>query len=464
MDTPTSKGPAELDWAREEFGDAALGNRLRTERLVAMAGRVAEKPAGKVTEVFSTSAEREGAYRWLENKNFDETDVGGAAHRSCVRRSKGLPFVFVPMDGCTVSVADSTGGKGFGTVGTSETKGRGAEVMNAMAVTPDGVPLGVVEQLWWTRHRPAPRDGRRRALKDKETRYWLKCIEGVESAFAAEAVDVPRWYQLDAGADFRELLVWAVRSEQHITVRAAQNRRLAEGDQLLWDAVAAETTLGEFELRIPRGRKRKARVAVLELRSRRVLLKLTADSGDVELGAVLVQEVGTTPADEEPISWLLLTNMDVKTFEEARLVVYGYSQRWRVEEFHKAWKSVTKVEESQLEVTAFKPWATILASVAMRVERLKYLARHEPEQPATAELSAAEIQAIVALKGKDVPKDYRPGHTPTIAQAVRWIAELGGYTGAKSSGGPPGTIVIARGLQNVQIAALALTNVAARQA
>lgn len=461
MKTPTSTGQAALEWAREEFGGAALGNRLRTERLVAMAGRAAEQPAGKVTEVFAVSAEREGAYRWLENKNFDERDVGAAAHRSCVRRSEGLPFVFVPMDGCTVSVTDGTGGKGFGTVGTSDTKGRGAEVMNAMAVTPDGIPLGIVEQVWWTRHRPAPRDGRKRALKDKETRFWLGCIEGVEAAFAAEAVDVPRWYQLDAGADFRELLVWAMQAEQHITVRAAQNRRLAEGDQLLWDAVAAEAPLGRFELRIPRGRKRKARTAVLELRSRRVSLKLTAESGDVELGAVLVQEVDTTPAGEEPISWLLLTNMDVQTFDDARLVVYGYSQRWRVEEFHKAWKSVTKVEESQLEVTAFKPWATLLASVAMRVERLKYLARHEPERPATAELSATEIQATVALKGENVPKDYRPGHTPSIAQAVRWIAELGGYTGAKSSGGPPGTIVIARGLQRVHTAALALANVAA---
>ncbi len=461
MGSPTSRGREILDWAREEFGNAVLGNRMRTDRLVAIAAGAAAKPAGKVTEVFGTSAEREAVYRWVENKSFDDRDVGAAAHRACARRARGLPFVFVPVDGCTLSVVDTTGGKGFGTVGTSGTKGRGAEVMNAMAVTPDGVPLGIVEQVWWTRHRPAPRDGRRRELKDKETRYWLKCIEGVEAAFAAESVDVPRWYQLDAGADFRELLVHAVQSKQHITVRAAQDRRLVEGDQLLWQAVAAEAPLGSFELRLPRGRKRQTRTAQLELRRRRVRLKLP-DADEVELSAVLVHEVGTTPAEEEPISWLLLTNMDVQNFDDARLVVYGYSQRWRVEEFHKSWKSVTKVEESQLEVTAFKPWATVLASVAMRIERLKYLARHQAEQPATTELSTTEIQAIIALKGKDVPKDYTPGRVPTIAQAVRWIAELGGYTGAKSSGGPPGTIVIGRGLQRVQIVALALSNIADR--
>ncbi|WP_394827214.1 hypothetical protein [Pendulispora albinea] len=45
-----------------------------------------------------------------------------------------------------------------------------------------------------------------------------------------------------------------------------------------------------------------------------------------------------------------------------------------------------------------------------------------------------------------------PEGIPSIAQATLWIAELGGYTG-RSSGGPPGSIPIARGLERVLIAA-----------
>ena len=116
-----------------------------------------------------------------------------------------------------------------------------------------------------------------------------------------------------------------------------------------------------------------------------------------------------------------------------------------------------KVEKSQLDVLPFKLWATVLASVAMRIERLKYLARNQPEEPATIELCENEIQAIVVLKDKK-PRDYDPEKVPTIAQAVRWIAELGGYTG-KQSGGPPGTIVIGRGLRDVEIAARVLVNI-----
>jgi hypothetical protein len=45
--------------------------------------------------------------------------------------------------------------------------------------------------------------------------------------------------------------------------------------------------------------------------------------------------------------------------------------------------------------------------------------------------------------------------TPTIAQAVRWLADLGGYAGHKSSG-RPGAVTLRRGLQYITPVALAL--------
>lgn len=435
--------------------------------MVRLATAAAEEPAGRLTEVLKEPAELEAAYRLVENKHFNERDVGGSAHRACAQRAKGERFVFVPVDGCTLSVTD-LGGKGFGKVGTRETRARGVEVINAIAVSPDGTPLGLCGQTWWTRRDEVQRvPSHKRALHAKETRHWLKCMESVDAAFAAAQVTTPRWYQLDAGADFRELLAWAERSRDHVTVRAAQNRRVAGDERRLFETVAATKSLGRFELRLPRGRKRAPRVATLEVRSRRVVLDLPGGVGNVELHAVLVEELGAPPVGEERISWLLLTNMAVESFDDARLVVYGYSLRWRVEEFHKAWKSVCRVEQSQLEVLSFKIWATVLASVAMRIERLKHLARNEPDAPATVELTELELKAIIALKTNDrypPPKDYTPGKLPTISQAVRWIAELGGYVGAKRSGGPPGTVVIGRGLERVEIAAQAISGLLATMA
>jgi hypothetical protein len=92
--------------------------------------------------------------------------------------------------------------------------------------------------------------------------------------------------------------------------------------------------------------------------------------------------------------------------------------------------------------------------IGHRATRLSYLAREKPDSAATEELTREELDATIALLQ---PKGIELGAEPTLAQAVRWIADLGGYTG-KSSGGPPGPTVIARGLQKVEILAEGIRN------
>ena len=168
------------------------------------------------------------------------------------------------------------------------------------------------------------------------------------------------------------------------------------------------------------------------------------------LHVVLAREEQTTPDGEEPLEWMLLTTREVPNFETACEALFGYTQRWRVEQFHKMWKSgACRVEESQLRQTDhFVRWAIVLASVAVRLLRMSYISRTSPEKPASVEFSAAEIKAVMLLRK---PKN-KPAHL-TVGTIVGWIADLGGYTGEKSSGGPPGALVLARGFQDVLVAA-----------
>ena len=192
---------------------------------------------------------------------------------------------------------------------------------------------------------------------------------------------------------------------------------------------------------------RVGRVA-LRLRDRR-----TRRITPLEVTAVWTRENGTTPADEEPIDWLLLTNYPVTTLEQAHEVIAGYATRWRVEECHKTWKSDgCNVEDTQLHsANAVMKWATILAAVAARIERLKRLARKHPDLPATVELAPIEVRALVLLKRRYKNAKESIRDDPTIKDAVLWIAQLGGYTG-KSSGGPPGALTIRRGLERLNAA------------
>jgi len=441
-------------WSREEFGQASLGNSARVDRLVVMTAAVAHQPAGKVTEVFLGPAEREAAYRFLESDHVQESEVGMAAHVACARRCEGETVVFVPVDGSSLSLADPQGHKnGFGPVGNRSKRGRGLEVMNAIAVRPDGTPLGLCGQAYWARSEQRAKKGNR-PFEEKETRFWFEAIRQTLEAFLLARSSCTPWFQLDRGGDFREMLAWGAQTDGvYVTVRAAQDRRVSIEEKLyLWETVERQPVLGHCEVQVTGRAGRAARRARLEVRIAPVDIRLRdmwLNNEAAHLTAVQVREVGTTPAGEKPIEWMLLTNYPVKSFEQALLVVYGYAQRWKVEEFHKTWKSVCKIEETQLaESSRVIKWAIILAAVAMRIERLKYLARTDPQAPATVELHQDEIDTLIVLRR---PQGFEIGDVPPIGLAVRWLADLGGYTG-KSSGGPPGSIVIARGLYSIALA------------
>ena len=173
------------------------------------------------------------------------------------------------------------------------------------------------------------------------------------------------------------------------------------------------------------------------------------------VNVILTREMSSAP-DQKPIEWMLLTKRPVETTEDIAQIIYGYSQRWRIEDFHRTWKSgACNVERMQLHsVSAVMKWATLLASVATRIERLKILSRTQPQRPALSEFSPLELRAIVLVRfGKKRPPLVEDA--PSLKQATEWLAEIGGYTG-KSSGGPPGSTVLARGMAQMQIVANAL--------
>ena len=455
---------AAADWAKEEFGHAQLGNKLRTARLVKMATRVANGPAGLVTRVFRTARERVGAYRFVENAAICVERMVASSALATIRRAQD-GWVFVPVDGSSLTLADPKLRRGLGSVGSYLKKGRGLKVMSSIGVSPDGTPLGLLDLLWWTRETVPERKETRtkRRIDQKETRYWLQVIQRVRDAFAkAKTLAVP-WFQLDREGDFREMLESiANMADCRVTVRAASNRKLATGEVgYLWDDLLRQAPGGTYGLPVASGPQRQARTARMTVRWARVTLQLRNQrhsSRDprtsVTLWAVLALESGTTPPNESPLQWMMLTNAAITDHYEACEVIYGYSLRWRIEEFHRAWKSQCDVEASQLhQVNPIQRWATLLAAAAMRIERLKHLGRNEPESPATVEFSREEIDAIIVLRQ---PKGVTQGETPSIGQAVRWVADLGGYIGP--SNGPPGATVLGRGLQQVETAAIVLSN------
>jgi hypothetical protein len=463
MDTETRRSTCA--WARHEFGSASLGNTLRTKRLVQLAAGVAAAPAGRVTEVFDKGSDLEGAYRFLESEHVRTEAIGTAVAEACVRRCQKSELVYVPVDGSSLTLPDPHEVRNLGAVGKHRIGQHGLQVMSAIAVGTDGTPMGLLGQRYWARpRRRVTRHCRQRRLADKETRYWLDVIEEVQTQWRAAGARGRLWFQLDRGGDFWEMLQYAAASSEHwFTIRAAYDRRVRRKDatiSYLWRTVSAQPVLGHFHLEVPSSPQRQGRMARLSVRVAHVTLWMRARPSKkrmvaVPLQVVLSHEAHTTPRGEKPLEWMLLTTAPVDTFADAQQVVFAYTRRWRVEEFHKTWKSTCRIEDTQLrDPDRIKKWATILAAVATRIQRLTYLARTAPDTPATEELTAHEIDAVLLLKA---PELYGRQQVLPVGQLVRWIAELGGYRG-KSSGGPPGAIVIGRGFQRIRVAAAALRN------
>lgn len=459
------KSTSAAAWAQDEFGGVELQDARWRRRLVQVAAHAARRPAGKVTEVFGNDADRQGAYGLLESDAVGAPEIAKAMFHACAQRCADEAFVFCAVDGSSLTLADRAKKK-FGSIGSRSVGAQGLKVISVLTVSARGVTLGVTGQVWWTRSKRRPAKHRdNRKTEQKEIRHWPEAMEQTREVMRLHAPNTRVWFQLDREGDAWPILQQADADEQWFTVRGNHDRRviLPNGKKIhLRRLLNSHPVVSRYSLSVAAGPHRQGRTANMLVRACEATLdfqdKRTGRHFPKTVNVVLAREAGTTPAGEKPIDWLLLTNRPVGTEEALQQIVFGYSQRWRIEDFHRSWKSgACRVEETQLRSkdSAIK-WATILAAVAARVERLKLLSRQEPDRPATDEFSAIELRAIKLLRfGKSAKKQLAGATAPTLAEATLWVAQLGGYTG-KSSGGPPGSVTLARGLTQVQVAARAL--------
>ena len=137
--------------------------------------------------------------------------------------------------------------------------------------------------------------------------------------------------------------------------------------------------------------------------------------------------------------WLLLTSLPCTTWEEVRRVVGRYTARWWVEEYHKALKSGTQVEDSQLEKAyRLESLIAVLAIVAVRLLNAKLLARACPDQPVEEQSFGPGALAMLEAKFG------RPQGGWTCQTVLIAVARLGGFL-ARRHDGCPGWQTIWRG-------------------
>lgn len=427
-------------WVEDEMMSLDLGDPRRKRRVVKLIEQLFSNPGASFPRACGTPADTKAAYRTLGSEEISAEEIRLAHARATVERTQGLERVIVVQDTTSLDFSSRPEIEGLGPL---EKEGlRGLFVHSALALSPEGLPLGILHQQVWARdeEEQGKRHTRRsRHIEEKESFRWLEAGDVVESLLPA---DVEAWVAGDREADIYELFAMECRPNLHLVVRAAHNRKVKSSEgQYLREAVERSEVVGEMEVAVPRSRKRKERTAKLEVQICSLALLPPRhhlgrkDLQPVPVNVVRVLEKETTPRGEEPIEWTIITTVPVQDRSGAVEIVEAYAQRWKVERYHYVLKTGCGVENLQLgSADRIERALALFNVVAWRLLYMTYVARVAPELPCTAVLEEEEWQALVAVgAGRSQPVLKEP---PTVREAVRRIAMLGGFQGRKGDGDP----------------------------
>ena len=433
---------AAVRWAAAELGGANLGDARLNRRLVRVAERLGAHPGASIPVACGGWAETQAAYRLLAHERVDWEAVL-APHWDCrVERMRRYPLVLCVQDSTELDFTTQPGIAGLGPL--SYVRQHGLYVHPTWAVTPDGVPLGVLDAWFWTRDRATfGEDKRPWPIEAKESMRWL---EGVERC--AELTESLPDTRLVYVAD-RECDIHAFMSRTHRwpgidwLIRATPNRCLAEGDKL-WDRLAQAPVLGEVSFTLPARPNRPSRPVVRTVRADRVTL--SPQGGEpVTVTALRVREE-SPPTGVEPLDWRLLSNRPATTLAQAAELIQWYGARWGIEVFFRIFKTGCRVEALQLStLERLEPALALYLLIAWRIQYLAVLGRVTPDLPCDVVLDPAEWQAVYVAIHRQPP----PTTPPRLPAMLDWIARLGGYLCRKGDG-PPGPQALWIGLQRAR--------------
>jgi Transposase DNA-binding/Transposase Tn5 dimerisation domain len=442
--------PDDESWAVTEFAETDLGDARRTQRLVALATVLAQRPSASLPQACGSRAMLKAAYRFFDNEAIKAQALLERPVEATTARLATVPLVLAVQDTTELDWTTHPATTGLGPL--AHPAHQGLHVHTTLALTPERLPLGLLAQRVWARD-PADTGQRatrkRRPVAAKESQKWLTSVEAVSAAHAR--CPETRFVCIsDREADGSDLFLQARPAGVDLLVRAAWNRRVDHPECHLWAKVAAQPIAATLTVRVPRRGSQPARQATVTVRWSLVGLCPPTHRHAEKLPPVAVWTVQAReeqpPAGCEAIDWLLLTTWPVHRTADALARVDWYACRWGIEVWHKVLKSGCRLEARQLKSAERLPRCLLLYSViAWRLRYAPRLSRAAPEAPCTALLEPEEWQALDCAIHRTPTSPATP---PSLRQAVHWIGRLGGFLDRRRDG-EPGVTVLWRGFQHL---------------
>ena len=447
-------------WADHELGDADLGDLRLNRRLVEIAREFMEKPLASIPQAAGGWAEAKGAYRFMDNERVDPDAILEPHRRRTIERAADHEMVLAVGDTTMLDYTRHPATTGLGPL--SDLAHQGLMLHPTLVVTPERVPLGLIDHFVWTREEETfalpPHEKGKLPIEEKESLKWLVSLfaaEQMQRELAATGARTGVVAVFDREGDVYDVFAKAACPDTScdLLVRAKVDRRVDHTLGHLWLTMETRPPAGTVTLSLPRTPKRpKAREAELTVQFATLTLlppEYRAKSEGlepVEVQVVFANEEHP-PKGEDPVSWMLFTTLPVTSFEGACRILSHYTCRWVVELLIRVTKSGCKTEERQLETAdRLKRCLVLDLIVAWRVLYLTTIGRDTPDLPCTVIFEDHEWRSLYLFVHKKEAKV--PKTTPTLREVTRLIGKLGGHLGRKSDK-EPGQTVMWRGLSRL---------------
>ncbi len=436
-------------WLDHELRYLDLGDVRLVKRFATLLADLVAQPSASIPHACGTWAKTKAIYRFWSSPHVTPHAIRSAHVRSTLDRITPHTTILAIQDTTSLDFTHHPATRDLGPLTPSSRQGM--LVHSVLATSTTGVPLGLLDQAVWTRD-PATtgkkHQRKQRATGEKESQRWLTALTTTHTLVPAEMHVIT---VADREADIFALFALPRPAHSHFLIRATHNRVVDHDAHLLWPSIRQTTVGGTVVVDLRRGDDRPARQARLSLRWTTLALQPPRNRPDrtvlqpVPVQVLLAEEVDAPPGTS-PIVWLLLTTLPLTTYAEAVQYVRWYTLRWLVERYHYVLKSGCRIEQLQLETAdRLERALATYCSVAWRLLWLTYQARHTPELPCTVALTRTEWQALYATHHQTTTL---PAIAPTLGEAVRWIAQLGGFLGRRRDG-EPGVQTVWRGLQRL---------------
>lgn len=225
--------PQAKNWAQREFGTAELADQRLNKRLTTIANFFTNNPTSSIPQACGSWKVTKATYRFFDNDRIKEKQIQVPHLIATEKRAINQTTVLAIQDTSQLDFTHHPSTKELGLL--SDESHLGLFYHPTLLLTPEKIPLGLIDQQIWTRPPEdfGKRDQRKkRPISEKESQKWLISLE--KTAKLQEKMSPVHFINIgDREADVFDLFLESKNLKQDILVRAAWNRCVEHPEKYL---------------------------------------------------------------------------------------------------------------------------------------------------------------------------------------------------------------------------------------